>query len=197
MHTFMHLLIVCSNCESSNGPTQSIDPRVQGRSQPHSPGWARVPLSSFFLKSRSIFPQTLLIFFLILPLRVGECPPGKALAALLLGSMLRGARWATPCLRMVRAYGQVFLHSSGVSPGRLGQAALKLHMPLTVAWCVCRKLEIDPCWGPGKLLNTAPRAKRNRMNHKILLSSIQNIFICLFSLRVWTVSKKTCEIARV
>ena len=34
---------------------------VQGRSQPHSPGWARVPLSSFFLKSRLsflIFPQT-------------------------------------------------------------------------------------------------------------------------------------------
>ena len=54
-------------------------------SQPHSPGWARVPLSSFFLKFRSvfpIFPQTLLIFFLILALRVGELPtregPGYA-----------------------------------------------------------------------------------------------------------------------
>ena len=50
----------------------------QGRSQPHSPGWARVPLSSFFLKFRSIFlifPQTLLIFFLILALRVGKSPP--------------------------------------------------------------------------------------------------------------------------
>ena len=38
----------------------------QGRSQPHSPGWARVPLSSFFLKFWSIFlifRQTLLIFF--------------------------------------------------------------------------------------------------------------------------------------
>ena len=38
----------------------------QGRSQPHSSGWARVPLSSFFLKLWSIFlifPQTLLIFF--------------------------------------------------------------------------------------------------------------------------------------
>ena len=38
----------------------------QGRSQPHSPGWARVPLFSFFLKFWSIFlifPQTLLFFF--------------------------------------------------------------------------------------------------------------------------------------
>ena len=57
----------------------------QGRSQPHSPGWAKVPLSSFFLKFWSIFlifPQTLLIFFLILVLRVGESPtregPGYA-----------------------------------------------------------------------------------------------------------------------
>ena len=57
----------------------------QGRSQPHSPGWARVPLSSFFLKFQSIFlifPQTLLIFFLILALRVGKSPtregPGYA-----------------------------------------------------------------------------------------------------------------------
>ena len=50
---------------------------MQGRSQPHSPGWARVPLSSFCLKFWSIyliFPQTLLIFFLILVLRVGEPP---------------------------------------------------------------------------------------------------------------------------
>ena len=37
----------------------------QARSQPHSPGWTRVPLSSFFLKFWSIFlilPQNLLIF---------------------------------------------------------------------------------------------------------------------------------------
>ena len=37
---------------------------MQGRSQPHSPGWARIPLSSFFLKCwliYLIFPQT---FFL-------------------------------------------------------------------------------------------------------------------------------------
>ena len=42
-----------------------IIPMAQGRSQPRSPGWARVPLSSFFLKFWSIFlifPQTLLIF---------------------------------------------------------------------------------------------------------------------------------------
>ena len=58
---------------------------MQGRSQPHGPGWARNPLSSFFLKFWSIyliFPQTLLIFFLILVLRVGGSPtregPGYA-----------------------------------------------------------------------------------------------------------------------
>ena len=57
---------------------------TQGRSQPHSS--AIFPLSSFFLKSRSIFlifPQTLLIFFLILALRVRwwkTRPTGKALA---------------------------------------------------------------------------------------------------------------------
>ena len=62
---------------------------LQGRSQPHSPGWARVPLSSFFLKFRSIFlifPQTLIIFFVILALRVGDSPtregPGYATALL-------------------------------------------------------------------------------------------------------------------
>ena len=58
----------------------------QGRSQPHSSGWARVPLSSFFpqvlIDFSLIFPQTLLIFFLILALRVGDSPtqrgPGYA-----------------------------------------------------------------------------------------------------------------------
>ena len=60
--------------------------RSPGRIQPHSSGWARVPLSHFFsLKFWSIFlifPQTLLTFFLILALRVGESPtwegPGYA-----------------------------------------------------------------------------------------------------------------------
>ena len=64
----------------------------QGRSQPHSSGWARVPLSSFFLKSRSIFlifPQTWLIFFLILALRMGESPTGKALAKPLMFFLLK------------------------------------------------------------------------------------------------------------
>ena len=44
------------------------------------PGWQLVPLSSFFLKFRSIsciFPQTSLIFFLILALRVGDSPTRK------------------------------------------------------------------------------------------------------------------------
>ena len=57
----------------------------QGGSHPHSPGWARVPLSSFFLKFLSInfiFPQIFLIFVLILALRVGDSPtregPGYA-----------------------------------------------------------------------------------------------------------------------
>ena len=56
----------------------------QGRSQPHSPGWARVPLSSFFpqISIILIFPQTFHIFFLILAVRVGKSPtregPGYA-----------------------------------------------------------------------------------------------------------------------
>ena len=63
-------------------------PPQQGRSQPHSPGWARVPLSSFFFLQfwsiYLIFPETLLFFFLILVLRVGGLPtregPGYATA---------------------------------------------------------------------------------------------------------------------
>ena len=52
----------------------------QGRSQPHSPGCmgkSSTFLINFFLKFWSIyliFPQTLLIFFLILVLRVGGSP---------------------------------------------------------------------------------------------------------------------------
>ena len=42
----------------------------------------------FFLKFRSIFPQTLLIFFLILALRVGESPTQE------------GPGYATGCARM-------------------------------------------------------------------------------------------------
>ena len=55
----------------------------QGRSQPHSPGWAIVPLSSFFSYNFDqflyIFSQTLLIFFLILALRVGESSTWESL----------------------------------------------------------------------------------------------------------------------
>ena len=46
------------------------------------PGGQEFHFPHFFLKFRSIFPQTLLIFFLILALRVGESPtregPGYA-----------------------------------------------------------------------------------------------------------------------
>ena len=59
--------------------------KTQNCSQPHHPGWAKVPLSSFFLKFLSIFPnfpQTLLIFFLTFALRAGKSPtregPGYA-----------------------------------------------------------------------------------------------------------------------
>ena len=47
------------------------------------PGGQEFHFPYFFLKFRSnflIFPQTLLVFFLILALRVGELPTGKALA---------------------------------------------------------------------------------------------------------------------
>ena len=59
----------------------------QGRSQLHSPVGQEFHFPHFFLKFRSnflIFPETLLIFFLILALRVGESPtregPGYATA---------------------------------------------------------------------------------------------------------------------
>ena len=50
---------------------------MQGHSQPHSSGWAKFPLFSLFLKFLTffrIFPQTFLIFFLILALWAGESP---------------------------------------------------------------------------------------------------------------------------
>ena len=64
-------------------------PLIQGCSQPHSPGWARVPLSSFFLKFRSVFliyPQSLLIFSSFWPSGWVPRLPGKALATPLLWS---------------------------------------------------------------------------------------------------------------
>ena len=59
----------------------------QGRSQPHSPGWARVPISSFFPQISiifSYFSSNCTNFFLISAFRVGESPtregPGYAAA---------------------------------------------------------------------------------------------------------------------
>ena len=52
----------------------------QGRSQPHSLGWAKIPLSSFLpqiLINLSYFSQTYLIFLFILALRVGDSPNRK------------------------------------------------------------------------------------------------------------------------
>ena len=49
-----------------------IDGKLQGRSQPHSLGWARVPLSKFFLQILINVSSNFTIFFLILALRVGE-----------------------------------------------------------------------------------------------------------------------------
>ena len=46
---------------------------VQGRSQPHSPGWARVPLSSFFPQISSNFSYFSSNFTYFLP---HFCPPG-------------------------------------------------------------------------------------------------------------------------
>ena len=75
-------------------------------SQPHGPGWARFPLSSFSLKLRSfwiISPQFFFIFFL-------TCPPGKALATLLMIS-----RWKP------KARASLYrLLTSGTSPGQYG-----------------------------------------------------------------------------
>ena len=53
---------------------------IQGRSQSHSPGWAKVQFPHFFLKFWSIvinFPQIFVILFLILAFRVGDLPTRK------------------------------------------------------------------------------------------------------------------------
>ena len=74
----------------------------QGRSQLHSPGWARVPLSSFFpqiLINFSYFFLKLYLFFLILALRVGESPtregPGYAIALVFAMFILSGDKLMT------------------------------------------------------------------------------------------------------
>ena len=56
---------------------------TQGRSQPHSPGWARVPLSSFFPQisiNLFNFPQLYSFSSSICPSGWASRPPGKALA---------------------------------------------------------------------------------------------------------------------
>ena len=70
----------------------------QGRSQPHSPGWASVPLPSFFLKFLSIiliFPQIFLINFSssFWPSWWATRTPGKALATPLPTRGLTGHDW--------------------------------------------------------------------------------------------------------
>ena len=58
--------------------------KMQGRSQPHSPGWARVPLSSFLPQISiyfSYFSSKLYLFSSsILPAGWATRPPGKTLA---------------------------------------------------------------------------------------------------------------------
>ena len=59
-----------------------LNPRQykQGRSQSHSSGWARFPLSLFSPQisiTFSYFPHFVLLFFLILALRVGDSPARK------------------------------------------------------------------------------------------------------------------------
>ena len=58
-----------------------VELHKQDRSQPHSPGWARVPLSSFFPQisiNFSYFSSNFTYFFFpLLALRMGESPTRK------------------------------------------------------------------------------------------------------------------------
>ena len=80
------------------GPISSKRTRKQGRSQPHSPGWARVPLSSFFPKILIFFPYFSSNFSHFFPRFFSSFwlsgwatrPPGKALATSLLARPLYG-----------------------------------------------------------------------------------------------------------
>ena len=76
--------------------------RTQGRSQPHSSGWARVPLSTLFLKFWLIFlifPQILVISSLFWPSGWASRPPGKALATALMKTS-HDSPFATPLLQV-------------------------------------------------------------------------------------------------
>ena len=79
----------------------------QGRSQPHSSGWARVPLSLFFLKFLSIiliFSQIFLIFELILASGWATLPLGKTLATSLLIATDRPIKWGNQYLVYLTAH---------------------------------------------------------------------------------------------
>ena len=94
---------------------------IQGRSQPHCPGWARLPLSTFFPQisiNFLIFPQIFLISFLILVLRVGESPtregPGYATVCIVSENILSYYRPKLFNLQPVRKFcatREVILHS--------------------------------------------------------------------------------------
>ena len=69
---------------SKNNNDKSFVPQLpvyQGCSQPHSPGWARVPLSSFFHQISIHFSYFFLKLSSFWPSRWASRPPGKALTA--------------------------------------------------------------------------------------------------------------------
>ena len=74
------------NCISSNKGRINVlflfqnMARNQGRSQPHSPGWARVPLSSFFRQISINFSSNFTYFLPHFGPPGGRVAPGKALA---------------------------------------------------------------------------------------------------------------------
>ena len=77
----------------------------QGRSQPHSPGWSRVPLCSFFPQislNFSYISSKITYFLPHFGLRVGKSPtregPGYATGHRAAGSQLRAVTVTTPSL---------------------------------------------------------------------------------------------------
>ena len=68
------------------------------------PGGQEFHFPHFFLKFRSIFPQTSLIFFLILALRVGESPtregPGYATAS---SFLMHGKFWIQNLFKLYKS----------------------------------------------------------------------------------------------
>ena len=79
--------------------------RPQGRNQPHSPGWARLPLSSFFPQVSIDFSYSSSNFFsfssFFCPSGWVTRPPGKALATLLFDlRSTKVANYTTPSLHL-------------------------------------------------------------------------------------------------